>query len=210
MNKKAAIKGVYAVTPDGADTEDLLRRLRAAIAGGVRLVQYRNKTAAPELRRQQATRLIHLCRPAAVCVIVNDCVELACELDADGVHLGAGDLAPGAARAALGGEKIIGVSCYNRLDRALAAKAQGADYVAFGSFFSSATKPGAVRAEMELLSAAKANFDLPLVAIGGITAANAGLLVQAGADAVGVIQSLFGAADIEQEARRLCALFAPS
>jgi thiamine-phosphate pyrophosphorylase len=208
MNKKAAIKGVYAVTPDCADTEYLLLRVSAAIAGGVRLLQYRNKTAAPELRREQATRLIDLCRAAAVCVIVNDCVELACELDADGVHLGAADGTPEAAREALGAKKIIGVSCYNQLDRALAAKAQGADYVAFGSFFSSATKPGAVRAERDLLSAAKAALDMPLVAIGGISAANASLLVQAGADAIAVVHSLFGAADVEQAAKRLCAVFA--
>ena len=210
MSKKAAIEGVYAVTPDCADSEDLLRRLSAAIAGGVRLVQYRNKTATPELRSEQAARVLRLCRPAAVSLIINDSVELACELDADGVHLGAGDFTPEAARATLGTRKLIGVSCYNQLERALAANDQGADYVAFGSFFSSATKPGAVRAEPALLTAAKRALHMPVVAIGGITAANAGVLVKAGADAVAVVHSLFGAADIELAARHLGALFAPS
>lgn len=202
-----AINGLYAVTPDLADTALLLAKTQAALAGGARLVQYRNKTADENLRREQATALHELCRRRNATMIINDHVELACALDADGVHLGADDSAVAAARVQLGRGKIIGVSCYNDLQRARSAATQGADYVAFGSFFTSSVKPGALRAPLSILQAARQQLELPVVAIGGITLDNAGELINTGADAIAVISALFAARDVEHAAVEFCSLF---
>jgi len=204
MNK--AINGLYAVTPDLADTAVLLAKTKAALDGGTRLLQYRNKTADEDLRRVQATALRGLCRRYGTTLIINDHVELACESDADGVHVGADDAGVAAARTRLGPGKIIGATCGNDLQRALAAVAAGADYVAFGSFFASAVKPGAVRAPLALLQQARRQVAVPVVAIGGITLDNAARLIDAGADAVAVISALFTAPDIEAAARKFCQL----
>lgn len=203
------IRGVYAVTPDLADTGLLLARVKAVLAGGARLLQYRNKTADRDARREQAIALLELCRRHDTALIINDDVELARELDADGVHVGADDAAIPAARARLGRGKLIGASCYDDLQRARSAAAQGADYVAFGSFFASPVKPAAVRAQLSLLPAAR-QFGLPVVAIGGITLDNAGNLIDAGADAIAVISALFAAPDPERAARKFCRLFQAS
>ncbi|HEX7812481.1 MAG TPA: thiamine phosphate synthase [Burkholderiales bacterium] len=200
------VSGVYAVTPDLADTELLLFKVEAVVRGGVRIVQYRNKTASPLLQLAQLERLLAVCRRAGASLIVNDDAQMAKRLGADGVHLGREDGDAAAARRVLGPRKWIGVSCYNELQRARDAAEAGADYVAFGSFFASSTKPGAVHARPELLREAK-ELGLPIVAIGGINAGNAGLLIEAGADAVAVVSALFDAADPEGEARRLCGLF---
>jgi len=202
------INGLYAVTPDRSDTEALVLQVEAAVRGGARLVQYRNKTAPPMLQRQQAQRLATLCADLGASLIVNDSVDIAAESGAGGVHLGRDDGDVGAARRRLGGGKCVGVSCYDEIGRARAAVAQGADYIAFGSFFPSPTKPRAVRATLELLRQAKREFAIPVVAIGGIDADNAGALIEAGADSVAVVSALFDAADIESAARRISALFA--
>jgi len=202
-----AISGLYAVTPDVADTVSLLAKTHAALAGGVRWLQYRNKTAAASVRSQQAMALLEACRQHGARLIVNDHVGLAREIGADGVHIGAEDTGVAEARAALGPHKIIGASCYNDLQRALVAAEQGANYVAFGSFFASQIKPGAVRASLSILRAAKQQIALPTIAIGGITLANAREVIDAGADAIAVISALFDAPDIEAAARALCALF---
>ena len=201
------ISGLYAVTLDLADTALLLAKTQDALAGGARLVQYRNKAADENLRRDQAAALRELCRRYSTTLIINDHVELAREIDADGVHIGADDAAVAAARARLGSGKIIGASCYNDLQRARSAAAQGADYVAFGSFFASSVKPGAVRAPLSILQAARQQLGLPMVAIGGITLDNAGELINAGADAIAVISALFAAPDVERAAREFCNLF---
>ena len=202
-----AISGLYAVTPDLADTALLLTRTGAALTGGVKLVQYRNKTAGENLRREQAAALRELCRRHDAALIINDHVDLACEIDADGVHVGADDASIATARARLGSGKIIGASCYKDPQLALSAAAQGADYVAFGSFYASAVKPGAVRAPLSILQAARQHIALPVVAIGGITPDNAGELIRAGASAVAVISALFAAPDIEAAARKFGQLF---
>jgi thiamine-phosphate pyrophosphorylase len=204
MNK--AISGLYAITPDLADTAVLLAKTQAALAGGARLLQYRNKTADENLRREQAAALRELCRRYGAMLIINDHVELAREIDADGVHVGADDAGVAAARTRLGHSKIIGATCYNDLQRALAAAAQGADYVAFGSFFASAVKPGAMRAPLALLQQARRQVTVPVVAIGGITLDNAAGLIDAGANAVAVISALFAAPDVEVAARKFCQL----
>jgi len=200
------IKGLYAVTPDLADTALLVSKVEAVLAAGTRLLQYRNKQADDRTRREQAEALCNLCRRHGATLIINDDVALAAALDADGVHVGIEDAALLVARKQLGRGKIIGVSCYDDLSRARAAVAHGADYVAFGSFFASSVKPRAVRAPLSLLPAARA-LGLPVVAIGGITLDNAGELIAAGADAVAVISALFAVPDPGSATRKFCQLF---
>lgn len=158
-------------------------------------------------RLRQAQALSRICREHGVIFLVNDDVGLAKESDAGGVHLGREDMALPEARAQLGSGKLIGVSCYNDLERALMAEKQGADYVAFGSFFPSRTKPQAVRASLELLRKARRQLKLPIVAIGGITPENGAGLVEAGVDMLAVIEGVFGQPDIRTAARRYANLF---
>jgi len=201
------LKGLYAVTPDLADTAELLRRVEQALLGGVRLVQCRNKPAGAALRREQSMALLGLCRQHGVPLVINDDLQLALDIGADGAHLGRedGDLA--AARAALGPGKLLGVSCYDDLERAREAKRIGADYIAFGSFFASPTKPGAVRAPLTLLTKAREEFGLPVCAIGGITLQNAPQMIAAGTDLLAVITDLFEAPDIRARAAAFTHLY---
>lgn len=205
--KARAIKGLYALTPGSSNTEDLLRRVRLALAGGVQVLQYRNKIADAALQLIQARALRELTREFGVIFIVNDDARLAAAVDADGVHLGAKDGEIKTARALLGHGKLVGVSCYNQLPLAHSAVKAGADYVAFGAFFASAVKPDAAVATLELLRDARAELSVPIVAIGGISADNGAALVQAGADALAVISAVFDAADIQQAAQKLTNLF---
>jgi thiamine-phosphate pyrophosphorylase len=199
--------GVYAVTPETADTESLLTRVEAALVGGIAAVQYRDKSADVARRHEQASELVALCRRYKVPLIINDDLRLADLTDADGVHLGRDDGSLREARIILGKGKFIGASCYQSLDLAQAAQAAGADYVAFGSFFASPTKPAAGRADAALLRAAAQVVHIPLVAIGGITLANAPLLLDAGADCLAVLSALFDAPDIGAAAHALNQLF---
>lgn len=201
------MRGLYAVTPDTADTGALIQKVNAAIAGGARFIQYRNKTATPDLRLEQARALKSLCKRGGASLIINDHVELALAVGADGVHLGAEDESAHEARQALGPDRLIGVSCYNKFELAIAAERRAADYVAFGSFFPSRVKPDAVHASVDLLKRAKRELKIPVAAIGGITIENAGELVAAGADALAVISALFGACDVTSTARRFVALY---
>jgi thiamine-phosphate pyrophosphorylase len=202
-----AIQGLYALTPDSSDTADLLHRVRLALSGGVRVLQYRNKVADAVLRMQQARALRALTREFGVTFIVNDDAQLAAAVDADGVHLGATDGEIKTARALLGPDRLIGVSCYNQLGLAYNAVKAGADYVAFGAFYTSTVKPEAAVATPELLRDARAELRVPIVAIGGISADNGAALVQAGADALAVISAVFDAADIQLAANNLAKLF---
>jgi len=170
-------------------------QVEAALLGGARAIQYRNKTAAPSLAREQAAALAALCREHGALLIVNDDARLAREVDAAGVHVGEDDPDLPAARAIVGPSRIVGVSCYDDLDRARRLVAQGADYIAFGSFFASQVKPGARRADVALVAPARA-LGVPVVAIGGITSANAPVLVKAGVDAVAVISDVFARDDL--------------
>ena len=202
-----AIKGLYALTPDTLNTDDLLRRARLALAGGVQVLQYRNKIADPDLQIKQARALRKLADEFGVAFIVNDDVQLAALVDADGVHLGATDGDIKAARTLLGPDKLIGVSCYNQLSLAQSAVKAGADYVAFGAFYASTVKPDAAVATLALLREARAEISVPIVAIGGISADNGAALVRAGADALAVISAVFDAADIQLAAKNLATLF---
>jgi len=200
--------GLYAITPETADTERLLAQVEAALAGGVAAVQYRDKSGDVARRHEQASELVALCRRFKVPLIVNDDLRLADLTDADGVHLGRDDGSLREARIILGKHKFIGASCYQSLDLAQAAQAAGADYVAFGSFFPSPTKPDAARADTALLHAATRAIQVPIVAIGGITLANAPALLDAGADSLALLSALFDAADIRASAHDLNLLFA--
>jgi thiamine-phosphate pyrophosphorylase len=199
--------GVYALTPETADTERLLMQVEAALVGGVAAVQYRDKSDDVARRHEQASELVALCRRFGVPLIVNDDLRLADLADADGVHLGRDDGSLREARIILGKGKFIGASCYQSLDLALAAQAAGADYVAFGSFFASPTKPDAPRASLGLLREAAPVIQVPLVAIGGITPSNAPPLLDAGADSLAVLSAVFDTPDIRAAARALNQLF---
>lgn len=198
--------GLYALTPDEPDTPALVAKVRAAIAGGAAAIQYRNKPADPVRRSEQVRALAGLCHPAGVPLLVNDDIELALAADAAGLHLGRDDGDLAAARRRLGPGRVLGASCYDRVELAERAVAAGADYVAFGSMFASPTKPAAVRAPLALLGAAR-RFGVPVVAIGGITLDNAAAAIAAGADALAVITALFDAGDIAARARAFHDLF---
>lgn len=205
------INGLYVLTPECADTEKLLDQVRQALSGGAKLVQYRNKEGDVALRHEQASELLTLCRHFQVPLIINDDIRLADLVGADGVHLGKDDGSVREARLILGPEKIIGVSCYNDLQRALDAENQGANYVAFGSFFPSSTKPDAAVAPLTLLHEAKQSLSIPIVAIGGISADNVASLIEAGADSVAVITAIFDIdKDIKSVSSHISALFETS
>lgn len=200
--------GLYAVTPEVARTPvPLAEQVAQAIAGGARLIQYRNKTGTSAERLRIARSLLAVCRTAGVPLIINDDLALAARIGADGVHLGRDDPDPREARKRLGPGAIIGVSCYDRLQRARQAQAIGADYAAFGRFFPSATKPRAVQVTPELLRRARGQLGIPLVAIGGITPENAHLPIAAGADLVAAVDGVFGHSDIRAAAAAFAALF---
>ena len=194
--------GLYAVTPDLADTTVLIARVEAALEGGACAIQYRNKSADPVQRSVQAAALARVHASRGGLFIVNDDAALAAAVGADGVHLGEDDPGIAAARDLVGPGRIIGISCYDDFERAEAAVAAGADYVAFGSFFASSVKPGARRADIALLGRAK-SLGVPVIAIGGITADNAGDLRRAGAHAVAVISAVFHAPDVTSAARAI-------
>jgi thiamine-phosphate pyrophosphorylase len=203
------LRGLYAIADTATLGQDRVARAVArALEGGARAVQYRDKSDDAARRQREVEELVTICRRYAAPLIVNDDVELAVACGADGVHLGRGDATVEAARARLGAGATIGVSCYDDLARALDAAARGADYIAFGSFFPSRTKPQAVRAPLELLREAHARLAVPMVAIGGITPENGASLIAAGADALAVIEGVFNQPDIRAAAERYARLFA--
>jgi len=197
------MRGLYAITPDMADTAALLAKVEQALKAGVALLQYRNKIISKDKRLLQAREVAPLARGYGVPLIVNDDVDIALAVGANGVHLGKDDGDLAAARAKLAG-KILGVSCYADLEAARAAIRAGASYVAFGSVFASPTKPGAVRAPLTLF---QSNLGVPLCAIGGITLENAPQLIAAGAALLAVISDLFDAPDITLRAAEYRKLF---
>lgn len=201
------LRGLYAITPDCADDRRLLAMAEALAGGGGRWLQYRNKTAPPAQRVAQAAALAECCKRHGIGLIVNDDVGLALAIGAAGVHLGGDDGDPVAARRYLGPGRLLGVSCYASPQRAHAAVAAGADYVALGAVFPSTTKPGAVHAPLELVGAVKRAVGVPVVAIGGIRLDNAPAVVAAGADMLAVISDLFDAPDIAARAAAFQKLF---
>lgn len=198
-------KGIYAITDGPRD--DLFAAVEATLAGGARLLQYRDKTADAERRRSEADEISRICARYDVPFIVNDDVALARDTGG-GVHLGREDVSIAEARAALGPDAIIGVSCYGSIERARQLQGEGADYLAFGAMYPSPTKPHAPVAPHDVLTQAKA-LGLPIVAIGGITVDNARVLIDAGADYLAVVSAIFAAPDIQTATRRFADLFEP-
>jgi len=186
------IQGLYAITDSQLIAEpDFIPIVEAALQGGVKVLQYRDKTHDQTKRLAQASALKTLCHHYGVPLIINDDIALAQQIQADGVHLGRQDIRLHEARNQLGANAIIGISCYNQLPLAQQAVNNGADYIAFGRFFPSQTKPDAVSAPIDLLSQAHQQLSCPIVAIGGITPENGRQLLQAGADSLAVIHGLF-------------------
>ncbi|MET0049244.1 MAG: thiamine phosphate synthase [Sedimenticola sp.] len=208
MNSTFELKGLYAITDSTlAANSSIIDQVAQALAGGARVIQYRDKSGDDQKRLAEAGALLTLCRQHHAPLIINDDVELAARIGADGVHLGKDDPDIEAARARLGKQAIIGISCYNQFERAFIAQEAGADYIAFGRFFNSTVKPDAVQAQPDLLRRAKRELKLPMVAIGGITPENGGALIEAGADMLAVIHGVFGQPDIRAACERFNELF---
>ncbi len=196
--------GLYAITQtNNKTTEQLYAEVEAAIKGGASVIQYRDKPK-PELERAQ--HLLALCHQYQIPLIINDDIQLARETGADGVHLGRDDNSVFEARRLLGSQAIIGVSCYNDLDKAIKMQSMNVDYVAFGRFFPSSSKPLASPAQLDTLRRAKSVLHVPVVAIGGILPDNGSQLLNAGADILAVIGGVF-ASEPESAARQYTALF---
>ena len=199
--------GLYAITDSGNHTvTSLLEKTEKILAAGTGVLQFRDKSRTTSEKKKVALELSLLCKKYDTVFIINDDITLAKEVNADGIHLGERDKTIKAARK-LAGDLILGKSCYNNLDLALAAENDGADYVAFGSFFPSKTKPDAREASLDLISIAKSKIKIPIVAIGGITPENGRVLIDAGAEFLAVISGLFDAPDITKVTKKYLELF---
>lgn len=198
--------GLYAITNGNTDTI-LQSDIKQILAENISLLQYRDKSSNYQQRYHDASVLQQLCALHSTKFIINDDVQLAQHIHADGVHLGKKDSSIHEARRILGHTAIIGISCYNSLSLAIKAEQQGASYVAFGSFFNSPTKPHAPQASLALLRQAKKTLSIPICCIGGITLSNAPLLIEAGADMIAVISALFSQSNSQQAAHQFAALF---
>jgi len=194
LNKR--LQGLYAITDVNLMGEQLLEMSKQAILGGIHILQYRNKTATLQQQENEALALAHLCKKHHVLFLINDNIDLALKVNADGVHLGQTDTQLLRAREKLGQEKIIGITCHNKIELAITAQEQGADYVAFGRFYTSHTKPTAPPADISILSNAKQSINIPIVAVGGITIKTAPDLLEQDADMLAVINAIFGEKDV--------------
>ena len=207
MNRNR-LRGLYAITDERLIPEaSFAATVEQALAGGAAVVQYRDKSSDAAKRLKQASGLRALCDQYSALLIINDDIELAKNVGADGIHLGEHDASVDQARAVLEDNTLIGVSCYNELDRAIAAQAAGADYVAFGAVFTSPTKPHARAASCELIREAVQKLDIPVCAIGGIDETNAASVVATGADMIALISGLFAAKDVRRTAETVARMF---
>jgi thiamine-phosphate pyrophosphorylase len=197
-------KGLYAIADSSIlSNEELLEKVDIVLKNGAAILQYRDKSGI----FKHAVEIKKLCNQHNIPLIINDNLQLAKQLDADGVHLGKDDGDLKSAREFLGANKIIGISCYNDLNRALEMQNMGATYIAFGAFFSSNTKPLAIKADLELLKEAKKSLSIPIVCIGGITLENADQLISNGANYIAVIQGLFKANDLAKTTQQFSKKF---
>jgi thiamine-phosphate pyrophosphorylase len=202
------LTGLYAITDTSVtDSQKNIVGVEQALRGGARVIQYRDKSSNQKQRLETCLSLRELTQQFDAVFIINDDIELTLLTKADGIHLGQDDTSLTQARKQLGEESIIGISCYNRFDLAEQATKDGANYIAFGRFFTSRTKPDAVTAELNLLEKAKQELDIPVIAIGGITPENGGELIQAGADMLAVVDGIFGQQNIEAAAKGYQKLF---
>ncbi len=193
------LQGLYVIVDAACiGTDEIISKTQEVLSAGVHIIQYRDKINQATKKYEIANQLRTLTSTHQSLLIINDDLELASTIDADGVHLGKDDTSIELARKNLGKDKIIGASCYANFENAKPAIDASADYIAFGSFFPSTTKPNAPRAEIELLKHAKYTFSTPICAIGGITVDNASDLITAGADMIAVISSIFNASSPTQ------------
>ncbi|MDM8569060.1 thiamine phosphate synthase [Thiotrichales bacterium HSG1] len=200
------MRGLYAITNENiVSSENFIQYSEQAIIGGAKVIQYRNKHSNKNIT--QIIALKKLCLQYQVPLIINDDIQLAKQIGADGVHLGKEDSQLSTARSILGNKAIIGISCYNKIYLAKQAVADGANYVAFGSFFSSPTKPQATQCDINTLKQARKVLNCPIVAIGGITPDNGGDLIMAGADCLAVISGIFDQTNITVAAQKYTELF---
>ena len=206
MENLHIIKGLYAVTPEQTDLFLLISQVESCIKGGARLIQYRCKKLSKIEQSKQARKIKIVCDYYKVPLIINDDIELCRILDADGVHLGENDDSLEKARFVLGPTKIIGVSCYNSIDRVKKAVDKGATYIALGACFPTITKPNAPTASLDLIALVLKEFKIPVVAIGGITLENVEFLTKEGVSCIALINSLFKENDIEGTARQFSSL----
>lgn len=203
------LHGLYVITDPTLCGSNIIQKVEQAILGGAQIIQYRNKNENITMSQQraEATALQSLCSQYGRTFIINDDISLALAINADGVHLGQTDGDITAARKRLGENKIIGITCHSDLSAALSAQQQTANYVAFGRFYPSKTKPTAPPADIDILQHAKSQLQIPIVAIGGISVENATTLINAGADMLAVIHSVFAQNNIQQAAADFKKLF---
>ena len=201
------MQGLYAVTPNWDDTALLLTATEEIIRGGARMVQYRHKDIDAATRQVQASALQQLCRDYLVPFIINDDVDLCIELNADGIHVGGTDAPIADVRQRVGANKIVGASCYGSMDLARAAAHDGASYVAFGGFYPSLVKKYEVSTSADIVAQAKAELDVPVVVIGGMTVDNCGILIAQGTDMVAAISSIYARTNRKKAAQEMSDLF---
>lgn len=201
-------RGLYVITDCvNFDTSDMLNKTELILEAGISVLQYRDKTHNPTLRQERALALQRLCKRYNTLFLINDDAVLAGRINADGVHIGREDAGYGECRELLGQHAVIGVSCYNQLQLALHAENDGADYIAFGSFYLTKTKTTEFKADTELLRQARSRLAVPVVAIGGITPENGAALVAAGADMLAVVSSVYSSPDPQRVVAEFNSLF---
>ncbi len=200
-------RGLYAITGSFSSPNNLIENVEQVIQGGAVMIQYRDKTSLPTVQLEIARQLLVICNSHSIPLIINDNIELAKLVGAQGVHIGKDDSDLAEAKACLAPNSIIGVTCYNDLNNALKADKQGASYVAFGRFYPSKSKPDAPTADLDILVQAKKSVSIPITAIGGISAENGSELIEKGADLLAVIETVFGAESPQLSAQKIAGLF---
>ena len=201
------LKGLYAIADTQCiGTDNIVNAVSEVLSAGTNIIQYRDKLNNYGTRYMIANKIKSLTAKHKALLIVNDDVLLAKSIDVDGVHLGKEDCSISEALNYLGPNKIIGASCYNNYDNACQAVKAGANYVAFGSFFSSLTKPSALRASTSLISRARKELKVPVCAIGGITKENVSLLLHTGVDMIAIVSAIFSSPSPKQAAKEYLTL----
>ena len=201
------LQGLYVIADaDCIGTDEIITKTEEVLVAGVKIIQYRDKINTQDNRYKIAGALRKLTNNYKCLFLINDDVQLAKSINADGVHLGKDDASIERARILLGDDKIIGASCYAKYENAQMVINASADYIAFGSFYPSSTKPNAPRAEITLLTKAKQQLKTPICAIGGITPQNAPNVLAAGADMIAVISAVFNASSPKQAVQEYLSL----
>lgn len=204
LDPRNRLRGLYAITDETLIPEAQFHHIiKQALQGGAGIIQYRDKSDNLEKRKKQASELRMLCNQYDALLLINDDLELARLVNADGIHLGEKDATISEARSFLGEDAIIGISCYNQLELAIKAENEGANYIAFGAFFTSPIKPEARTAELDLIVEAKQRLTTPICAIGGINLNNAKKVFDAGADMVAVISGIFAQPQVKAVSRQI-------